>query len=583
MRIVYWVICTVLVILSAGFLELNKNTFLGWALFLITAAGLIMVSRLIKGKGFWLHLSALAVYLGVMILVIFLSWPPIKPVKAVEGMETVYTEPVTTANGQVRGVKNRDGSVEVFAGIPYAKPPVNDLRWRKPQDPESWNGIRDCDHFAPMSMQEVNLPIIDSLTRIIGYHDYRISLTDQYRPPVSEDSLYLNVWKPSGKQTDLPVIVYIHGGSLKTGQPWYEDYSGESFARDGVVAVNMGYRLGVFGFYADEESLKEEGTTGNFGLLDQIKALEWVRDNIASFGGDPQNVTLVGESAGAVCVDALCVSPLAEGLFQKAIMESSTISSKEPPHSFRHLQDALESGKSLRARHGVSTLQELRRLKAEELVGEQETQHHVCVDGTVLLNDPYVLRRNGVHNETALLHGFNKEESGPFILFDHASLRNYETKVRAFFRDSADEVLALYAPTTDSQADEYWAEIYGALFFNYSHDCIHRLMKDQEPVYQYYFTKSNGRLSSWHSGELIYAFGMIPEDSGLFDESDRNLSRIMHEYWIRFARNGDPNGGDLPVFEQGSDRLMELGEEVRMVDNPFRKLYDILDRMQGFE
>ena len=583
MRIVYWVICTVLMILSAGFLELNKNTFLGWALFLITAAGLIMVSRLIKGKGFWLHLSALAAYLGVMILIIFLSWPPIKPVKAVEGMETVYTEPVTTANGQVRGVKNRDGSVEVFAGIPYAKPPVNDLRWRKPQDPESWNGIRDCDHFAPMSMQEVNLPIIDSLTRIIGYHDYRISLTDQYRPPVSEDSLYLNVWKPSGKQTDLPVIVYIHGGSLKTGQPWYEDYSGESFARDGVVAVNMGYRLGVFGFYADEESLKEEGTTGNFGLLDQIKALEWVRDNIASFGGDPQNVTLVGESAGAVCVDALCVSPLAEGLFQEAIMESSTISSKEPPHSFRHLQDALESGKSLRARHGVSTLQELRRLKAEELVGEQETQHHVCVDGMVLLNDPYVLRRNGVHNETALLHGFNKEESGPFILFDHASLRNYETKVRAFFRDSADEVLALYAPTTDSQADEYWAEIYGALFFNYSHDCIHRLMKDQEPVYQYYFTKSNGRLSSWHSGELIYAFGMIPEDSGLFDESDRNLSRIMHEYWIRFARNGDPNGGDLPVFEQGSDRLMELGEEVRMVDNPFRKLYDILDRMQGFE
>ena len=583
MRIVYWVICTVLMILSAGFLELNKNTFLGWALFLITAAGLFMVSRLIKGKGFWLHLSALAAYLGVMILIIFLSWPPIKPVKAVEGMETVYTEPVTTANGQVRGVKNRDGSVEVFAGIPYAKPPVNDLRWRKPQDPESWSGIRDCDHFAPMSMQEVNLPIIDSLTRIIGYHDYRISLTDQYRPPVSEDSLYLNVWKPSGKQTDLPVIVYIHGGSLKTGQPWYEDYSGESFARDGVVAVNMGYRLGVFGFYADEESLKEEGTTGNFGLLDQIKALEWVRDNIASFGGDPQNVTLVGESAGAVCVDALCVSPLAEGLFQKAIMESSTISSKEPPHSFRHLQDALESGKSLRARHGVSTLQELRRLKAEELVGEQETQHHVCVDGTVLLNDPYVLRRNGVHNETALLHGFNKEESGPFILFDHASLRNYETKVRAFFRDSADEVLALYAPTTDSQADEYWAEIYGALFFNYSHDCIHRLMKDQEPVYQYYFTKSNGRLSSWHSGELIYAFGMIPEDSGLFDESDRNLSRIMHEYWIRFARNGDPNGGDLPGFEQGSDRLMELGEEVRMVDNPFRKLYDILDRMQGFE
>ena len=173
-----------------------------------------------------------------------------------------------------------------------------------------------------MSMQVVQPPVISSLAQIIGYHDWSASLSDNWRPPVSEDSLYLNIWKPRGICENLPVIVYIHGGSLQTGQPWYDDYSGESFAENGVITVNMGYRLGIFGFLAEGSLLEEDGTTGNYGLLDQIKALEWVRDNIAQFGGNPGNVTIIGESAGAVCVDALCVSPLAKGLFAKAVLES---------------------------------------------------------------------------------------------------------------------------------------------------------------------------------------------------------------------------------------------------------------------
>ena len=432
-------------------------------------------------------------------------------------------------------------------------------------------------------MQKTNLPVYDSLVRIIGYHDYRISLSDNYIPPVSEDSLYLNVWKPAGDVHDLPVLVYIHGGSLQTGQSWYSDYNGTTFAKEGIVVVNLSYRLGVFGFLADSELLESEGTTGNYGLLDQIQALEWVQKNIEAVGGDPSNVTIAGESAGAVCIDALCVSPLAKGLFRRAILESSTLSCVEPPHSYRTLDDALSSGKALMERYNASSISDLKELSAKTIVGEMDTQHHLTVDGYALPDSPYNLRRAEIHNEEAILHGFNDRESGPFIIFSHANMKNYETKVRAYFKEYADDVLAVYPAETDSEADEYWAEIYGAVFFNYPHYCLNRLAASEGiPVYEYLFTKTNGRLSSWHSGELIYAFNRIPDDSGLFDISDRNLAADMNSYWRNFITCGDPNGEGLPDFPQNTDsrKLLELGTEIRVIDEPYIALYGILDRMQ---
>ncbi|MBQ3159468.1 MAG: carboxylesterase family protein, partial [Clostridia bacterium] len=187
----------------------------------------------------------------------------------------------------------------------------------------------------------------------------------------------------------------------------------------------------------------DSGTTGNYGLLDQIKALEWVRQNVSAFGGDPDNVTLAGESAGAASVSALCTSPLAKGLFRRAILESSTVASAEPPHSFRTMAEALASGKEQKERYGVSTPAELRALPAERIVNEAYTQHHMTVDGYALTETPYESYKKGVHNEEALLHGYNAEESGPFILFGHANLKNYEGKIRDYFRDYADEVLSL--------------------------------------------------------------------------------------------------------------------------------------------
>ena len=601
MRVLGWIITILISIVTGAVLELNKNTLLGWLLFVLAFAGMVVISRKhMGGWSRWKKALGILAYLAVCVGIVFITWPPIKrvpaadmavnrkggPTDSVGTSNPARTEVYSTTYGDVRGVVlDGDSNVELFAGIPYAAPPVGELRWKKPQDPEPWADVLECDTFAPMSMQAQNLPIYSSLAQIIGYHDYQISLKDNYRAAYSEDSLYLNIWKPAGNLEKAPVVVYIHGGSLQTGQPWYQDYSGEGYARDGVICVNMGYRLGVFGFLATEEMMEEEGTAGNFGLLDQIKALKWVRQNIDNFGGDPDNITLIGESAGAVCVDALCVSPLASGLFRRAVLESSTISSIEPPHSYRLFDEALVSGEELMGRFGCSSLEELRSIPAETLVSEQETQHHVTIDGYVLTDTPYNLRKQGVHNEEAVVHGYNAEESGPFILFSHANLKDYEARVRAWAGEYADDVLALYEPTTDEEADRYWAKIYGAIFFNYPHYCLNRLEQENGvPSWEYLFTKDNGRLGSWHSGEMVYTFGVIPDASRLYTEEDRNLSDTMHTYLVEFAKGGDPNGGALSGFEQSADssRVMEFGVNVGMIEEPDLALYEIMDRMSGW-
>ena len=579
----FWLGYCLILILFALFLELNKNTLLGWVVFVVLMV-LYAIAYRAKIRTFpWYGKGACWLVLLVLLAgTVILSWPPVKAVPAVAEKNPERTEVVLTDKGPVQGVYTKDRAVEVFTGIPYAKPPVGELRWKKPVDADPWTETLVCDHFAPMSMQTVNLPVMSSLTRIVGYHEFQVSLSDNYREPASEDSLYLNLWKPAGEQKDLPVLVYIHGGSLQTGQPWYRDYSGEQFARDGVVTVNMGYRLGVFGFYADEQLLEEEGTTGNYGLLDQIKALEWVRDNIAAFGGDPGNVTIIGESAGAVCVDALCVSPLAKGLFRRAILESSALASQAPPHSFRLFEDAIESGNKLKEKYGCASVDELRALPAEKIVDEMNTQHHVTVDGYVLPQTPYEMRMSGYHNEEALLHGYNAEESGPFIIFSRAKLKDYEQKVRNYFGDYADEVLGLYPASSDEEADTNWAKIYGAVFFNYSHYCLNRLaVQEGIPAWEYYFSRSNGRLGSWHSGEMIYTFGMIPEDSKLFDQRDRELMKEMHSCWVSFAKNADPADGSGVDFPQNTDsaKLLEFGDTTGVIEEPYLKLYEILDKM----
>lgn len=561
---------------------------LGWVLAIGLFAGYAFLLRRVWPGARWYARLGAFLALTLLLLVVFrVTEGPVRRRPVVEGKNPAVTEIVTVEQGQLTGVFTPDGAVEVYAGIPYAAPPVGDLRWREPQDPAPWEGVLRADTFAPMSMQVVNSNLYSSLAQIIGYHDYRISLHDNFRDAVSEDSLYLNIWKPAGAQEKLPVIVYVHGGSLQTGQPWYADYSGEGLARKGVIVVNFGYRLGVFGFYADEELMAESpnGTTGNYGLLDQIKALEWVQANIAAFGGDPANVTLAGESAGSACVSALCTSPLAKGLFVRVIGESSTVTAPRPAHSYRLLEQALETGRATRERFGASSLAEMRAVPAEKLAAAMDSNHHMTIDGYALEKSPYEAYLAGENHEQAQLQGCNSEEGTPFILFGMAKLKNYEEKVRTLFGDYADEVLSLYPAATDQEAKENWIDLYSAWFFTYGHYCWTRQASAQGlPVYEYYFTKQNGRLGPWHSGEEVYCWGNIPASSKLYDTSDRELSEIFCSYFANFARTGDPNGEGLPVWEPTADgtRVLELGEGVYMREERYLPLYDILDRMQGF-
>ena len=586
---VFWRIVFVLgTLLFLAFMELGKRTVPGWiAAIAVLALFYVLRSTKLVGTGFGIRALSWLCVIVLCAAVFVLFKPPVKAVPAVDAKDPEKTAVYTVKTGQLTGVFTEDKEVEVFTGIPYAKAPVGDLRWKETQPADNWEGILEADHFAPMSMQTTNSVVYDSLAQIIGFHDYKISLKDNYRTPVSEDSLYLNIWKPAGNKTGLPVLVYIHGGSLQTGQPWYQDYRGETLARNDVIVVNFAYRLGIFGFFGTPSlaAESENATTGNYGLLDQIMALKWVQENIESFGGDPSNVTLAGESAGSACVSALCTSPLAKGLFRRVLMESSTVSAPRPAHSYRSLEAAFKASENTMERFGAKSIEEMRALPAEEIVSELSIHHHMTVDGYVLPQSPYEAYLKGEYNEEAQLHGFNREEAAPFILFSQANMKNYETKIRYSFGEYADKVLELFPAGTDEEAKKNWADIYSVVLFDYGHYCLGRqAAANGIPSYAYHFTKDNGRLGTWHSGEEVYLYGNIPDDSRLYDESDRELSRRFVNYVVNYARTGDPNGEGLTTWEPtDGSKVMELGTQTQMTDMPWRELYSLMDEMYNWQ
>ena len=585
-------------------LELSKNIIIGWIIALIAAVAAILTRiSLIKKDQLNLRTQLIigGAFIGILCINYLLTSPPYKNVPAVDNKNPDVTEVVHVTQGDLTGVYNADHSAKVYAGIPYAKPPVGKLRFKEPQKPEAWQGVKACDTFAPMAMQSRSNPFYDSLTHILGWHDYEMKIGDEFVEAMSEDCLYLNVFVPEGyKGEKLPVIMYIHGGSLNSGHPSYTEYRGEDLAKRGVIYVNCAYRVGVFGYYAADDLKTESpnGTTGDYGLLDQIAALQWVRDNIGSFGGDPDRITIAGESAGSSSVNAICASPLTEGMFQYAIGESSSILPYEPYHTYRDYDYAKAQGDIVRNEFNATSSADLRKVDAKKLVTTKSEQNAMTIDGYALTEMPYVTYERGANHEKALLNGFNGKEADVFLMTYKATKDNYVELLGKVAGNYAQE-MAQVIPPTWPQRDSYFIidqggdakgaldTVFSAAWFSYSHYLWSNYMVNQgKPCYEYYFTKKNNIISDYHAGELPYAYGNLWRHPGFYDESDNKLSDIMQQYWVNFVKTGDPNGEGLPRWEMKTadqTKLINLDNNIQMVEDPNLAIYDVLDKYQRDE
>ncbi len=585
-------------------LELSKNIIIGWLISGFAAVLMITLRIALKRKNILNSKANIVMWLCFLLVLIAnykLTEPPYLRIPAVENKNPKITSEVAVEQGLLTGVYNEDESVKVYAGIPYANAPVGELRFKEPMAPDKWDGVLACDHFGPMAMQQTSSPFMDSLSHILGWYDYKFKFGDEYREAVSEDCLYLNVFAPEQDNDELlPVIFYVHGGSLTTGQSSYSEYRGESLAKKGVIFVNFAYRLGVFGYYAADD-LKNESpnnTTGNYGLLDQIAALKWVYNNIEAFGGDPSRITIAGESAGSSSVNALCASPLTEGLFNYAIAESSSVLAKKPFHTFRDYQDAVLQGDLLREEFSVASSDELRNIPAEELVKTSTKNSSMTIDGYALTEMPYLTYEKGENHEKALLNGFNLKEADAFLMDTNATKDNYVELLSEDLEGYAQE-MADVLPYDAVQRDEYFIvdkkgeakgslnAAYSAMWFSYSHYVWTNYMVQQNrPVYEYYFTKTNSRLSNNHAGELPYAYGNLHYNDANYNESDYKLSEIMQNYWVNFTKTGNPNGESLPdwpAVTADQPLLINFDNEITLMEDPNLPLYKVIDRFMEDE
>ena len=554
-HVAFWILFPIgwvlLAAISFVYLDFANGHVVWLSVMFLNLVGLAVSSILLLRRRVPWRLIPWGAFLIVTSMVVGMAKPGVAIFPAVTHANPEYTASLTIKNGDIRGVYSEDKKVEVYAGIPFAKPPVGEYRWKAPQPVDNWEGVRDCDFFGPRSMQPGENSIIDSAVDIYAQRAWYPTLISEPVQNMSEDSLYLNVWKPAGDVHDLPVLVFIHGGSLTSGSSAHYAYNGETMAHNGVIMVTIQYRLGVFGYFAHEDLLKEsaeagEATTGNYGLLDQIQALKWVQENIGAFGGDKDKVTVAGESAGSSSVSALCVSPKAKGLFRYAIGESSSLVVKKAPHTFRKLDEAKETGAKIMSEFGCSSIAELRNVPADKLVKTKHANSGMTIDGAAIVEEPYKTYQDGNNNETALLNGYNTMEADAFVvpqfLFNPTNKDNIESRlIDAFGEEYAKRLMNTDRLKKRIEEDAFAAfnEVYSVYWFIQPHDSWSKMaLANGEPVYRYHFTKDNGYYRSYHSGEMVYCYGNIDRSSKTFayNDTDRALSKTMVSYWANFVK-----------------------------------------------
>jgi para-nitrobenzyl esterase len=453
---------------------------------------------------------------------------------------------VRTDAGFVEGTVSTDGKVTIFKGIPYAPPPVGDLRWKEPQQVTPWEGVRPATAFGPHCIQ--------------GKVFTGVTLPEA---EMSEDCLYLNVWTPAAHPASgLPVMVWIHGGGFMAGSAAEPTQNGEFLARRGVVVVSMNYRLGIFGFFSHPELTKESGhhASGNYGLMDQAAALRWVKRNIRAFGGDPENVTVAGESAGASSVCALMTSPLSKTLIQKVIGESGSLFGIGWSVQPRAIAEA--DGAAFAEEIHVATVAELRALPARRLMDSlmRHDPHRFLpsIDGYVLRASPEEIFAKGEQAHVPMLSGWNRDEGNYRYFFGKSepTRENLESLVGERFGDQTQDVLKLLQRNTDEEvkASAGWLDLVDFVAYGgWKWIELHRRTGDA-PVFRYQFNQEppaeSGPSGATHAAEVAYVFGTLDALPFPWTPTDRAVSEMMGIYWTNFTKRGNPNGKDQAEWPQ---------------------------------
>lgn len=493
---------------------------------------------------------------------------------------------VKTDKGKVEGAYTADQQVRAFKGIPYAAPPVGELRWQPPQPAAKWKGAREAKAFGSHCIQAA------SYSDMI-FHD----------PGASEDCLTLNVWTPV-KAKVLPVMVWIYGGGFAAGGTSEARQNGQYLAHRGVVVVSMNYRLGIFGFFALPELTAESPhhASGNYGLMDQTAALEWVKRNIAAFGGDPNNVTIFGESAGSISVSAQMASPLAQGLFQKAIGESGgAFFLRGLTSSTREVQEQRDATFAQKA-FGTSKLEDLRKLSADEILKGARTKMSSPVrfapdvDGYFLPQSVPQIFAEGKQAHIPLLAGWNKDEArGAVILAKtQPTVASFTKEADKEFGADAAEFLKVYPAGTDAEAVQSAGDFAGDRFIVFS---TWRWLEAQvatggAPVYRYRLDLGSpgdkfhpAAIGAFHSDDIEYVFGTLDSrQQAVWRPEDRALSDQIQQYWTNFAKTGDPNGPGLPkwpTYHSGEWQVMHLDADSDARPGAYRARYLFLNSVWG--
>ncbi|MCX6302433.1 MAG: carboxylesterase family protein [Bacteroidia bacterium] len=470
---------------------------------------------------------------------------------------------VRIESGLISGKTGGDGAVQIFMGVPFAAPPVEELRWKAPQPVESWQGVRKCDVPPPSAIQNPPNPFM------MWTKEFMAPLE-----PLSEDCLYLNIWTAAQTSAEKrPVMVWIHGGAFTGGSGTVPLYDGEEMAKKGVVFITINYRLGIFGFFAHPELSAESPNkvSGNYGILDQIEALRWISKNIEAFGGDPGNVTIAGQSAGAFSVNALVVSPLAKGLFHRAIAQSGGMFPRGESLVFG-LKDAEEAGVRFCEKMGISSITDLRSKPAQELQ-KAGARSGLVIDGVVI---PQVTETfdAGKQNDVPLITGWNADDG--FSFGSPPKQDVYKANAIKTYGEKAEEYLKLFPAGNDEELKQS-QKLQSQLFFGWQNYfwALTQSSKGQSKSYLYYFKHippGEPNYGAFHSSEFGYALKTLKLWNRPFVKWDYDLSEMMSSYWVNFARNGDPNGEGLPEwpsFSQENRKVIEFGEEVKAVPLPY--------------